>query len=706
MKKQHGSLIIETDATYKLNLLGYPVLPFSMPESDEDFERVNRNRDKFVRERDYGGRMHGRETYNMDRSRRDYSNGVGGGIKRGMPNRREEEPIMKRNRFDAASDSFEPAFVRKEENSTPVMLTFKKFLCTQDESLSDEEAITKYKEYKLEFKKQECEKYFQAHKDEEWFRLKYHPEESRTFKEEQKAFLDKRLQIFNNILEGGLISRTNLDYENAANIIRLMDTVVIKLEDGADEAINAMNQEEIEDESISDLAKLTEAKLKKTKVAMAKKTPRLRQSLAETQAAVKAELDDSCKPKKAQFHRTCSIFFRNIPANVKIEEIENLCKQHPGFLRIGLTDPLTESFQRRGWVTFRRDVNIKEIFWAMKNAKLGGSDLGALVNRDLKRRIRSVNGVTLHRVVAQNDIRQASKLIVLYDHKANLYSEDQTQDSLNDLENAIVKSQNPILKGVFEYLVEEASAEEDELLGNNEKEETDIKSPLEVDRNLLKVLDKLILYLRIVHSVDYYNHGEYPNEDTMPNRIEYEDKAVEEFVTANCVELAKDKWLCPLSGKKFKGPEFIQKHLQSKHQDKLDEVRHEVLYFNNYLIDPLRPHNPESKTMFSTPTLQSPGNPMQSQQVGIGQEDRRSQDFENRNAHGRNGNWQGNDRGINTRYIGHASGRGFLGGNRDFNKPRYFDPNSDGRRDPRQQTSYRDLDAPEEIFEASTQRNY
>lgn len=40
-------------------------------------------------------------------------------------------------------------------------------------------------------------------------------------------------------------------------------------------------------------------------------------------------------------------------------------------------------------------------------------------------------------------------------------------------------------------------------------------------------------------------------------------------------------------------------------------------------------------------------------------------------------------------------------GNRDFNRQRYFDPNQDmngGRRDPRQPVTYRDLDAPEEIF--------
>lgn len=33
-----------------------------------------------------------------------------------------------------------------------------------------------------------------------------------------------------------------------------------------------------------------------------------------------------------------------------------------------------------------------------------------------------------------------------------------------------------------------------------------------------QVLDKLLLYLRIVHSLDYYNTCEYPNEDEMPNR--------------------------------------------------------------------------------------------------------------------------------------------------------------------------------------------
>lgn len=51
---------------------------------------------------------------------------------------------------------------------------------------------------------------------------------------------------------------------------------------------------------------------------------------------------------------------------------------------------------------------------------------------------------------------------------------------------------------------------------------------------------------------------------------------VEKFIVTNMQELAKDKWLCPLSGKKFKGPEFVRKHILTKHLEKIGEVKKEV----------------------------------------------------------------------------------------------------------------------------------
>lgn len=75
------------------------------------------------------------------------------------------------------------------------------------------------------------------------------------------------------------------------------------------------------------------------------------------------------------------------------------------------------------------------------------------------------------------------------------------------------------MHNITDYLIEEASAEEEELLGlEPSADNQDVTTSVERDENLISVLDRIIFYLRIVHSVDYYNHCEYPNEDEMPNR--------------------------------------------------------------------------------------------------------------------------------------------------------------------------------------------
>ena len=76
--------------------------------------------------------------------------------------------------------------------------------------------------------------------------------------------------------------------------------------------------------------------------------------------------------------------------------------------------------------------------------------------------------------------------------------------------------------------------------------------------------------------------------------LKTEEDEVEKFISNNCQEVAKDKWLCPLSGKKFKGPEFIRKHIFNKFPENVETVKQDTLFFNNYLKDPLRPELPEN----------------------------------------------------------------------------------------------------------------
>lgn len=48
-----------------------------------------------------------------------------------------------------------------------------------------------------------------------------------------------------------------------------------------------------------------------------------------------------------------------------------ICKKHPGFLRVHIADPAPDrKFYRRGWVTFEKLGNIREICLEMLSIKV------------------------------------------------------------------------------------------------------------------------------------------------------------------------------------------------------------------------------------------------------------------------------------------------------------------------------------------------
>uniref|UniRef100_A0A0K0DKQ3 Serrate RNA effector molecule homolog n=1 Tax=Angiostrongylus cantonensis TaxID=6313 RepID=A0A0K0DKQ3_ANGCA len=459
-------------------------------------------------------------------------------------------------------------------------------------------------------RKKELQRFFDAHKTEEWFRHKYHPDESAAVREAHLGDVKKRLEIFNDLKSKGCFNDLVLDLQHAREIIRLMDTLVVRLEGGSEEDVEALKHEKIEDDSLFDLGE--------------KKSD-------EDNGVDK----DEARGSESEGKRCTSL-------------------RSPGFLRVALSDPHPErNFSRRAWATYKRDVNIKEICWTLNQTKLNDStELSVILNRDLTRRIRGISGVTCHQAVAQNDIRQAAKLVALMDKRLGLFCEGEPKEERDkDIftgVDLVATSRNPLLKQVVHFILNIHT-----ILGIS-RGSASAKVPLVCDESLLHALDLLILYLRMVHSIDFYGHIEYPNEDAMPNRCgmlhvrgvlpsqfgtsddgtklvstkfntefvngfnqrlesglmqtsfvtpdEMEkmgrkdgDKEVEAFIQANTVELSQDKWLCPLSGKKFKGPDFIRKHLTSKHEEKLREVREEAVFYNNYLADPNRPVNVEVK---------------------------------------------------------------------------------------------------------------
>ncbi|XP_058239167.1 serrate RNA effector molecule homolog isoform X2 [Hemibagrus wyckioides] len=672
----------------------------------------------------------------------------------------------------------------------PVMKTFKEFLLSLDDSVDETESVKRYNEYKIDFRRQQMQEFFLAHKGEEWFRSKYHPDESGKRKAEAHAALQNRLNAFQYLMENGWFDNISMDIDRAPQILKILDAAVIKMEGGTENDLRILEQpvedeeererlasggpssenqkreenrgaendrkpstekdnkegesedvgmkdadaeagankpdKEAPTEEISEPKKLSKKRKRKHSgdsedeasasesesdsdsdsnshcsekpverereveaegdgegegdgrneggeekeeeeeeegEADVKGRKEMKQSEREKEKEEKKVKDDQ-PPKPRPLHMTCSLFMRSIAPSISKAEIVALCRRYPGFMRVCLSEPQPERrFFRRCWVTFDRGVNIKEICWNLQNIRLRDCELAPGVNRDLARRVRNVNGITQHKQILRNDIKLSAKLIHALDEREGLWGHGETH-------TAELPVQNPILKNITDYLIEEVSAEEEELLGNmggvdsedGNKEGNPTEITVERDEKLVKVLDRLLFYLRIVHSIDYYNMCEYTSEDEMPNRCgiihvrgpippnrithrevsdwqkTFEEKLsplfsvketlaeeeatkmgrkdpeqeVEKFVSANTQELGKDKWLCPLSGKKFKGPEFVRKHILNKHGDKIEEVKKEVEFFNNFLMDAKRPSIPEIKPLpppGPTPGVMSPGGP-------------------------------------------------------------------------------------------------
>ncbi|XP_076019307.1 serrate RNA effector molecule homolog [Genypterus blacodes] len=734
----------------------------------------------------------------------------------------------------------------------PTMRSFKEFLLNMEDSVDETEAVKRYNQYKLDFRRQQLQDFFLQHKDQEWFRSKYHPDDIAARKAESLSALKTRLSVFLFLLDNNWLDNVSLDMDHAPAILKLLDAAVIKMEGGTDFDLQVLevpvaplvpggdtgmggegggekavvdpsggstsgpsgsgSGSKTEDRSLGDTSakkdtlkvceeevtqngekkededdeEYEEEEKKEEEEKAAKKGRKRKRSVSADSGEGSASDSDSSHsdgekeeeeeeeeekeeeeedgdderrkergkerekevvpPKPRPLHLTTSLFIRSIPPEVSKEEITALCRRYPGFLRVALSDPQPERrFFRRCWVTFDRSVNIKETCWNLQNIRLRDCELSPVVNRDLCRRVRNVNGLTHHKPVVRNDIRLSARLVHSLDQRAELWA--------GQMET------NPVLKNITDYLIEEVSAEEEELTGvsgGNSTEGSDVKDPascevtLETDDKLLKVLDRLLLYLRLVHSVDYYNFCEYPAEDEMPHRcglihvrgplpvakitaaevsehqkmceerltplltpsetLSEEEAArlgkkdaeqeVEKFLSANSQELSKDKWLCPLSGKKFKAPEFVRKHILNKHAEKVSAVRQEVEFFNNFLLDAKRPALPETKPLpppAQAPPPGMPGFPGQSPQqqslLGYPPGVRPPMPAFPGGGPPYPPNQFGAGRGGYDNFRGHLGGGG--GGGGVF--PGKQRNNRGMRGDPRSIIEYRDLDAPDDL---------
>ena len=164
------------------------------------------------------------------------------------------------------------------------------------------------------------------------------------------------------------------------------------------------------------------------------------------------------------------------------------------------------------------------------------------------------------------------------------------------------------------------------------------------------------------------------------------DEAVGKFYADNCVEETEGRFLCPLSGKRFKAAEFVRKHIDNKHADALAAVRERALaakYLELFLLDPHKPpqaHRTVLRGAFAQKALQralaASGGRRQPERSSYGE----------RGGYERGGSYERGsyERGTFERGGGYERGNG---ADRE--------PTGAPYRDPRALRQYVDLDAPD-----------
>lgn len=166
----------------------------------------------------------------------------------------------------------------------PLMLltrVFQEFLLNMDDNMDETESVKRYNQYKLDFRRQQLQDFFLQHKDQEWFRSKFHPDDMAAKRAESLAALKTRLRVFLFLLDNGWLEEVLLDMEHAPAIIKLMDagrseeplpprllcpllsvassTAVIKMEGGTDFDLQVLEVPTAPGAAAGDLSRLAAA---------------------------------------------------------------------------------------------------------------------------------------------------------------------------------------------------------------------------------------------------------------------------------------------------------------------------------------------------------------------------------------------------------------------------------------------------------------
>lgn len=181
-------------------------------------------------------------------------------------------------------------------------------------------------------------------------------------------------------------------------------------------------------------------------------------------------------------------------------------------------------------------------------------------------------------------------------------------------------------------------------------------------------------------------------------------REIDAFVEQNVLKEHDAKFKCKVKDckKAFKGYNYVEKHISSKHADEIESIKNEVEFFNNYVLDPnhLIPTSGQQPMQGGPmpPNIPMPAPASAPFMMGVGNTMRMGSGFNPMQAAVMGTPWNQIPRiGFNDNAWSSMQSRDYRNSIPDVHGPGGVPAGGmDMPKDPRQVTSYVDLDAPAE----------
>ncbi|KAF0990377.1 hypothetical protein HZS_4529 [Henneguya salminicola] len=628
-----------------------------MGDSEDEFSTLH-NRNKFHSERE---EIVFAETHEDDQfaslddsydNKKRSSNYPSNRGRRNSPNRRPryydrmgggDRPYQARH-FSNNRPGYQQYQRRPREIDYNRIMTFKDFVFLQEDKITPLIAAKKFEEYSLEFSKRQLPLFFDKHKTNEWFLIKYHPYFSCLEKIRTIRFCRRRKNAFFFLKSNQVFDFIALDSQ--CNLIAPFLNIVNRLLDNM---------------PVSDILEmLQQLKNVKENVTIREESDDLKGVVGSKRKCDQFTDGDKIDPFDTKFKSVQNIFIeiKNVPNNFKRRYLVKGYKNIEGFLRVALLPPESETATVcRAYVVFRAGTDPLSTIQSINETQVKDFTPETVKCFETDPIIRAIRGVWDAKKVVIEQIKIIVEIIKKLDESMCVYSNrfPTIPDYNPRLENESTnESESPKETKSGSESEEHDSFDEGDDIIDNYKDNSlifeaekilnqQIAQPTDVDNEatdsqLLSMLDSLVMYLRIVHSYDFYSFSSNSQENDMPGRcqtlsirksfplssikpnkietqidtilcktrtlffdscailnsdvfdeisgdLKKEKTEIDNYMEEKAKELRPNVWICHICKKKFQGKDFVHKHILNKHSQNLEFVKINVNFYNNFIID-------------------------------------------------------------------------------------------------------------------------